>query len=53
MMKLPSVQNLPTLPYLLRSHLSGGQIVRIYDEIAFGTEFAHPTLPFAIASVVG
>ncbi|NEP26264.1 hypothetical protein [Moorena sp. SIO3I6] len=27
----------------MRSHLSGGQIVRIYDEIAFGIVFAHPT----------
>ncbi|NEQ89111.1 MAG: hypothetical protein F6K26_57345 [Moorea sp. SIO2I5] len=38
---------MPTLPDKCdrrsRSHLSGGQIVRIYDEIAFGTEFAHPT----------
>ncbi|AOX03700.1 hypothetical protein BJP34_33535 [Moorena producens PAL-8-15-08-1] len=51
-MKLPSVQYLPTLPDGMRTRiLFGGQIVRIDDEIAFGTEFAHPTLPFAIALV--
>ncbi|NEN98788.1 MAG: hypothetical protein F6K50_25765 [Moorea sp. SIO3I7] len=38
------VDDLPTLPLAC-----SGQIVRIDDEIAFGTEFAHPTLRNAIA----